>query len=356
MDVSILRPSELSAAEISRWRRLQASDAALDNAFLSVGFATAVDHCRDDAWVATVSEGGESVAFLAFQRGHLGVGRAIGLGVSDAHAVICEPAFDVDALELIRSCGLGVWEFDHLVSHLDELASHISGVDRAPVMDVRGGYDSYMCQARRSEGRLVRSLRQKWRKLEREQGELEFVFDSEDTSSLETLMSWKSAQYDRTGSFDRFSRPWVRRLLRVLAGSKEPECRGTLSTLSAGGRLVAAHFGIRTPTRLSLWFPAYDTTFARYSPGLQLFLAMARGAPRNGIGILDLGRGDEAFKTSLASWYYPVARGLVQVSQLAGLVRRLRAGGGRRAADLVMSHPRLRQALPRTLSRVDRID
>jgi CelD/BcsL family acetyltransferase involved in cellulose biosynthesis len=156
------------------------------------------------------------------------------------------------------------------------------------------------------------SLLQKRRKLEREQGDIEFTFASTDMAALATLIDWKSAQYARTGHFDRFSRPWIRDLVRLLAACDEPACRGTLSTLSVGGRLIAAHFGIRTTTRLSLWFPSYDLEFARYSPGLQLFLALAEAAPDHGVRILDLGKGTETYKLSLASWSYPMASGRVE--------------------------------------------
>jgi CelD/BcsL family acetyltransferase involved in cellulose biosynthesis len=212
-----------------------------------------------------------------------------------------------------------------------------------------------MRQDDRAGHRLMRSTMQKRRKLEREQGKLEFVFESSDPEALATLIDWKSAQYKRNGRFDRFSRPWVSGVVKELAWSDDPWCRGSVSTLTAGGRLVAAHVGIRTPSRLSLWFPAYDPELGQYSPGMQLFLYMAEGAASQGVGLLDLGVGDEAFKQSLASWYYPVSCGQVQAKPFFGWAHHMTRRALRKLDNVVGGHPGLREHLPSSLSGVDRL-
>ncbi|MGA8014367.1 MAG: GNAT family N-acetyltransferase, partial [Candidatus Dormiibacterota bacterium] len=221
------------------------------------------------------------------------------------------------------------------------------------VIDVRDGFAAYMRRGNR-QSRVREVLRQR-RLLEREHGQLDFVFDARNPGALELLMTWKSAQYERSGIFDRFSRRWVRDLVWDLAACERPGCRGVLSTLSAGGQLVAVHFGVRSGARLSLWFAAYDRDLRRCAPGLQLYFLMTEAAPQHGIGLLDLGAGDEAYKSALASWEYPAARGRVQVDALAGLIRRARSGSERRIDRLVVRHPRLQSHLPRWLSRVDRV-
>jgi CelD/BcsL family acetyltransferase involved in cellulose biosynthesis len=330
-------------------------DPALDNAFLSPEFAIAVDRSTADARIAVVRDGKEVIAFLPFQRGRLGIGRAIALGVSDAQAVICAPDCELDVVELFRSFGLGVWEFDHLVSRLSEFEAFMWGTGASTVMDVREGYDAYLRQGDRASRRRIQGLPQKRRGLERDFGSLEFTFDSHDRRALDTLIEWKSAQYVRTGIFDRFSRRWIRSLVFALSTSAQTGCRGTLSTMSAGGRLVASHFGIRTETRLSLWWIAYNEEFRKYSPGLQLFLAMAEAAPHHGTGLLDLGKGGEQYKDSLGSWTYPVASGRVQVHVLPSLARRAQGGSRRRWEDFVVRHPRMRSGLPAALATIDRV-
>jgi len=353
MDVSVCAPRDMSEEDLSAWRRLQRSDPALDNAFLSPEFALAMGRCVGNVEIGVFREPAEVVAFFPFQRGHVGIGWALGIGVSDAQAVICKPEFVVDLPELVRACGLGMWEFDHLVSHLDQVPT--SEIPWAFVIDVRDGYDAYLSQQDRRKGRLFHSTMQKRRKLVREVGELHFEFDAADPAGLEALMRWKSAQFHRTACVDPFSRRWVRDLVHELATADEPGCRGTLSTLHAGSHLIAAHFGIRTSTRLSLWFPSYDTAFARYSPGMQLFFLMAESAPDHEVGLLDLSKGDMPYKHLLASFVYPVGFGRVELDPLSVLTREVVGGARRRMRGLETAHPHLAGLVPRSVSHDDRV-
>lgn len=61
------------------------------NPFLSPEFAIGVGRHRGGARVAVLREGGEPVGFLPFERNALGVGRAIGLGLSDCQALVHRP-------------------------------------------------------------------------------------------------------------------------------------------------------------------------------------------------------------------------------------------------------------------------
>jgi CelD/BcsL family acetyltransferase involved in cellulose biosynthesis len=355
MHVAVRCPQDLTPAEVGAWRRLQAADSNLDNAFLAPEFSVAVGRYRSDVRVAVIREADEIVALLPFERGRFGIGRALAQGISDAQAVICAPDLDVHPVELIRACGLGVWEYDHLVSHLDQFAPNTYCVASSRVMDLREGYEAFMREDNREGRRTVRSLLQKRRNMERDLGPLDFVFESSDSGALDTLMRWKSAQYERTGKFDRFSRGWIRNVVSDLACCDAPGCRGTLSTLSAGGRLAAVDLAIRTSTRLSAWFVAYDAELGKYSPGLQLFFAMAQAAAEHGIGILDLGKGDEVYKESLSSWDYPLASGRVVAASSARMVQGARRSARRVVVNAVATRPRLRALLPRSLAGADRV-
>ena len=139
-------------------------------------------------------------------------------------------------------------------------------------------------------------------------------FDTQDHQALDTLMRWKSAQYRRTGRFDRFARPATVRLVRDLLETRAPGCSGTLSVLSVGDRPVAIHFGLRSAATLACWFPTYDVALAKYSPGLMLHLFMAEAAATAGLRRLELGKGDEEYKTLLGNQQLTVAEGCVQAA------------------------------------------
>ncbi|RSS98415.1 GNAT family N-acetyltransferase, partial [Streptomyces sp. WAC05374] len=120
----------------------------------------------------------------------------------------------------------------------------------------------------------------------------------------------------------RFAQEWISALVRDLHTTRAPGCSGVLSVLYAAGRPVAAHFGLRSRTVLSCWFPAYDPAYATYSPGLVLHLRMAEAAAAAGIGTLDLGRGAAEYKDALKT-------GELRVYEGASVRPGVRAGAGR---------------------------
>ena len=127
------------------------------------------------------------------------------------------------------------------------------------------------------------------------------VPDSREVGALRTLMGWKSDQYRRTGRLDRFSQPWIIELLDSLLATRTGGLSGMLSVLYAGEAPAAAHFGLRSGPILAHWFPAYDTRFFRYSPGLIHHLRLAEESAAAGIQLIDLGKGAKQYKETLKS-------------------------------------------------------
>lgn len=203
--------------------------------------------------------------------------------------------------------------------------------------------------------KFLKTTLAKERKLGRQAGTTRFVFDERDPDALRTLMEWKSAQYRRTGRRDRFAKEWINTLVRRLHELRSPGCSGVLSVLYAGERPVAAHFGLRSPTVLSCWFPAYDPEFAKYSPGLILHLRMAEAAAAAGIGMLDLGRGAAEYKDALKTGELTVYEGsVVRTGVRAGLYW-LSREPSRRAHSFVRNRPALAARGRRTLNRLARL-
>lgn len=355
MRTSVHLPSELGASERATWQRLQGLWPEYDNPFLSLTFAQVVESCRSDVRVAVIEDGPEVVGFLPFQQVGRGIGRPVASGVSDAQALLLDDGVEVCPRQLLREAGLHVWEFDHLVPNLAALAPFARKTAASAVMDVRGGWEGYLDQDGRSSRRMVRSAMQKHRKLEREVGPTTTVFSTDAPEVLATMVRWKSEQYRRTGRSDRFARPWVRELLERLLCTSAGDCTGVLSAMVVDGHPLAVHFGMRSAERLSLWFPAYSTESARYSPGLLLFLELARLASQQGIGLLDLGKGEEEYKQSLKSWDYVVAEGALSQRTPVAALRMLRSAPRTYVEDFVLRHQSLRRTARSTLAHIGRV-
>lgn len=292
------------------------------------------------------------MAFFPFQRTRLGVGRAIGLGLSDAQGLVHRPGFQWDTRELLRACGLAVWEFDHLVEGQKPFEVGARGSFPSPVIDVERGYEAYLTRLRARSPKFTRTTLAKERKLGRDAGEVRYVHDERDPAALSALIGWKSAQYRRTGRSDRFARPWIIRLVEQLFHTRSASCQGLLSVLYAGGRPVAAHFGLRSERVLACWFPAYDPAYAKFSPGLVLHLRMAEGAAAQGVDYLDLGRGEKEYKNSLKTRDLSVVEGWVTRRHPVALGHSARRAPVRALRNTVVSRPEFFGPADRLLKRM----
>ncbi|MFJ8674576.1 GNAT family N-acetyltransferase [Streptomyces sp. NPDC093589] len=360
MDFEVYRPGELTGADRAAWTALQQQARAagapqLANPFLSPEFALAVGRCRGGVRMAVIREDGAPAAFLPFQRSPLGVGRAIGLGVSDAQGMVHRPGFLWDAQELLAGCGLSVLEFDHLVADQKPFDGGLSGRHPSPVIDVDQGFPAYLERLRAQSPKFTRTTLAKERKLGRDVGPVRYVHDERDPAALRTLMGWKSAQYRRTGRSDRFAHPWIVRLVRQLFHTRTDSFAGLLSVLYAGEQPIAAHFGLRSESVLACWFPAYDPEFAKYSPGLVLHLRMAEAAAAASTAYLDLGRGEKDYKDSLKTRELLVSEGWVMRPHPVALGHRARRAPVRALRNAVVARPELFEPADRLLKRVGRI-
>ncbi|MFJ4835666.1 GNAT family N-acetyltransferase [Streptomyces sp. NPDC088747] len=360
MDISVYRPGELTAADRATWTAFQAKahlngSPELANPFLSPEFTLAAGRCRRGVRIAVVREDGEGVAYFPFQRTGTGIGRAVGLGVSDCQGIVHRPGFTWDARELLRACGLAVWEFDHLVEGQEPFGAGASGTFPSPVIDVDQGYETYLRQLRERSPKFTKSTLAKERRLGRDFDGMRYVHDERDPEALRTLMGWKSAQYRRTGRSDRFAHPWISRLVEQLFHTRSGQFAGILSVLYAEGRPVAAHFGLRSERVLACWFPAYDPAFSKYSPGLILHLRMAEAAAADGIAYLDLGRGQKEYKDSLKTRELTVSEGWVTRRHPIAIGHRARRAPVRALRNAVLARPELFEPVDRILKRVGKI-
>jgi CelD/BcsL family acetyltransferase involved in cellulose biosynthesis len=310
VQVRVARPGELDAAEQQAWSAFRQADSTLASPFLALEFARAVDAARDDARVGVVEDAGRVAAFFAFSVDGR-VGTPVGASICDAQALVARAGFEWSARELVGAAQLDVWTFDHLVPTQEPFVPFHRARHRAPVVDLSDGHDHYLDRVRERSKDVLAQVARRRRKLAREVGEVTLEWQSDDTVVLDTLFEWKSAQYRDTGVWDRFDQPWIVEVVRSLASTREAALTGLLSTLRAGGEPVAVHLGLLGTDRIAWWFPAYDAKFARYSPGLILLLDLVAAAAARGLTLVDLGRGEHAYKLRVATGAYEVAEGSV---------------------------------------------
>ena len=151
-------------------------------------------------------------------------------------------------------------------------------------------------------------------------------WNSSSLEHLDQLLTWKSGQYDNIREW--LADPSSLEFVRDSALTKSDDCSGLISVLYAGERPIAILLSLRRHQTLSTWFPGYDPDFARFSPGMIMWLAVAEEAARQGVTRIDFGYGEDSYKSRLANASYAVSGGAVWSSRVEAtgraIYRRLR--------------------------------
>jgi CelD/BcsL family acetyltransferase involved in cellulose biosynthesis len=313
---------ELTAEQRASWNALAAADPALASPFFRAEYASVVAQVRS-VDVCLLRSDGEAVGFFPFERVNGDVGRPVGGGMSNFQGVIAARNVAWNAAHLARSAVVRSLQFHHQLTSQPAFTAYSTGVAGSPYVDLSSGWDAYLTARRASGVERFKAVPREIRRFEREVGPLTFVPHTTDADVLEHLLTWKRAQYDRTGARGSLQQEWSVDALRRLLAVQEPGFAGMLSCLRAGDRLVAVHAGIRSATEWHYWYPAYDAEVGRHSPGLILLYEIARFATTIGIKQINLGKGESQYKAWFASGEIPVATGEVRVGPLDVLASRL---------------------------------
>lgn len=336
---SVVHPAELGESDLSKWRKIQSEAPLLGSPFLSPEFTLAVGAIRPRSRVAVLTDGAEVVGFFPFERRGMGYGVPIGAWYSDCQGMVHAPGLEFDPRQLLQACGLAVWEFNRLVTGQTHFESYEITRATSSVMDLSAGFQPFLATVRENSNSKLRDLYRLQRKLEREKGPVRFVYDSQDHAALRTVMGWKSAQYFRTGTADKFAQRWFVDLFDRLFASTSETFSGVLSVLYAGDEPVAGHFGLRSDRAMAYWFPAFDRQYSPYSPGLILKLHLAEAAAGCGIQHVDLGTGAEEYKRWFQTGTLTFSQGRVTRRSLGAALYSIRRASSNGVRQAMTSHP-----------------
>ncbi|MBL0422726.1 GNAT family N-acetyltransferase [Ramlibacter sp. AW1] len=312
--ISVIHAAQIDRAMQARWLALQEANPALASPYFCPEFTRQVARVRPDVRVAVIEDADGVQGFFPYQ-GRWGMGRPVGAPLSDHHGVVCAPDLSIDWPRLLQATGLSFWEFDHL----PRAQAPTPGLrpSESPGLDLSRGFTAYKRSRIESGARRIAELDRKARKMAREVGPLRFEPHSADRAVFDAVLELKSQQCRRTGVPDFFARGWTRELVESIWKTEHPGFAGRLSALYAGDTLVAAHLGMRSRTVWHWWFPVYEHAQARHSPGAQMLMAVAQAAAAEGCGLLDLGKGEDAYKHSFADCASPLVEGWVSRPALA---------------------------------------
>jgi CelD/BcsL family acetyltransferase involved in cellulose biosynthesis len=322
IDVEVCAPEDLSAEQCAAWCRIMDDHQPLNTPFLAPEMVRLASRVRGGVKVGVLLRKGHTIGFFPFQQISSTVAEPVLGGISEFHGVVIDHHEEYTATELLEGCGLKAWRFHHLVDAQLPLENYQWGHSTSPAIDLGCGFDDYRRERKQSQSRLVEQILRKSRKLEREVGPLRLEHHSRDPHLWESLVRWKSQQHDETGVLPVLQISWVAKLMAEIRDHRSDVCGGLMSALYAGEQLVAVHLGLRRGGVLHVWFPTYAREFQSYSPGLVLLMELARTGDDLKIDRIELGKGPERYKTSLANRLGSVAEGTVSTSVVETYLRR----------------------------------
>jgi CelD/BcsL family acetyltransferase involved in cellulose biosynthesis len=327
MKATLVIPLELDAGCIQQWELLRLGNPIYASPFYSPHFAQAVGEVRRDAQVAIFEHEGRIAGFLPFHRVRKRIAKPIGGHMNDYHGAILAPGLKLSDPGLLEAAGIEAYDFDHLPLQLGRGTGAADTGQTSPQMDLRDGYERCVAAKGDSWKRGYSDMARKARKMARELGPVHFEFASSSADLFEVHAAMRNALYRRMGQREDYCIGWEGVVLRRLRLLDSPDFRGVLNVLYAGSQPVAMHFGLVSQGVLHWWFPAYDLSAQRYSPGLQLIDHCARQAASQAVSTIDFGKGDDRYKSLFADHSVAMFKG--SVCHQGSPAARMRAGSDR---------------------------
>ena len=263
--LEVLRPSELSDADIGAWRALCAARPHFRNPLLGPDFAIAVGAVRDDARVAVWREGETAIGFLAYHHRPGGMARPIGAPLSDYHGLVADRPLDVR--QDLAEFGLSAFRFTGLVDPDGDFAPAVAGTNEAYVIELDRSAEAYLETLRAASAKRFKNYRRLDGKLDREVGALTLRAPDHDRAAFDQLLAWKREQLLRTGAHDFLAPDWTRDLLASFLDMREGHFQGLMINLYCGDKLLAGHIGVRVGEVYHPWIASTDPEMGAWSPG-----------------------------------------------------------------------------------------
>ncbi|QZD86556.1 GNAT family N-acetyltransferase [Qipengyuania psychrotolerans] len=319
----VLHARDLSPDLIALWQEFCRRDPIYSSPFYSPHFTQAVAQVRPDVRIAILEERGEIAGFLPFHLTKSGIGKPIGGQLNDYQGPILAPGAKITPEAILGAADISSYDFNHLPVAFTGLAREARSFSISPQMDLSEGYDAFVARKGSRWTKAKREIRRRYRKTEKDIGPIRFTFDDRCDATFQRHMEMKNALLDRAGSRLRVKSDWLGRTLDVLRNSDDSDFAAVTTTIHAGDRLLASHFGLRTRNVWHWWFPAYDLAAYKLGPGINLVDQCAMAAKDQGISLIDFGRGDGAFKLLFADRHVELCEGAIsRTGSLANLVRR----------------------------------
>lgn len=311
-DVDLITPEQLDDGLVAAWEAMLDANPALTSPYFLPQFTRIAGAVTPGARVAVLHRGGRPVGFFPHQR-RGGAIQPLAAPMNDYHGVIAAPQ-NAPSLEQVagaldaRRLSVGGW--------IGAASGGRHGVTVQAAMP--DGYDAWYAERRAAFGKYFKDKERARRSLETELGPIRVEFAKRDAGLIDRVIELKRDQYRRTGRHDVFACGWTRDVLHALAASDDPRFGASVSALWGGDRLAAIEISLHATDQWHFWFPAYDPSAARCSPGILLSLDTMKVASAQGWSVFDYGFQGESYKKYFCNAQIDVIEAVVERPGAAG--------------------------------------
>ena len=291
LKVDIVGIDSLADADWATWRAMLAANPALASPYFRPEFARIAGHASPGSAVAVFSRGGETIGFFPHQR-RGGAMQPLAAPMNDYHGVIGFPDRTPSLEEAAVALGATRLNLTAWVGPTG------LGEDRRTVQVELGddGYEGWYAERRTTHGKFFKDKERARRSMEAELGPLRVERGLRDPALLDWLIDLKRDQYQRTGRHDIFACGWTADLLHALLREEGDDFGASMAGLWAGDRLTAVEYSLHAGDQYHFWFPGYEPSLARCSPGILLSMDTMRLAAERGYRTFDFGFEGEHYK------------------------------------------------------------
>ncbi len=319
---TVLGADQLTPDMIKLWQRFCRASPIYHSPFYWPQFTRAVASVRYDVKIAVFEERGDIVGFLPFHETSGGTGKPVGGQLNDYQGPILANTQRLNADSLLDATGLSTYDYNHLPKVFVDLSKDAHSASISPQMDLSDGYDALIERKGKSLIKARKDIERCHRKTERDIGPIRFTFNNLSDADFRRHVEMKNEQLSLIGTSTRIGKNWLGKVLENLRLIDGPEFSSVLTTLHAGDKLIAAHYGLRTSNVLHWWFPSYDLAARNLGPGINLLDHCAKAAAKAGITTIDFGRGAGGYKLKFADKEVPLCEGTIsRPNSFARLIR-----------------------------------
>lgn len=291
LQVEIMSAEAMDAAAIALWRDWTTTNPALTSPYFRWDYTQIAARVCPGAAVAVFRRGGRIVGFFPHQK-RGGSVQPLGAPMNDYHGVIAAEGETItleQVAHLLHARRLNVpgW-----------IGAAETGQARETVQVAMpdAGFDAWYAERRVTFGKYFKDKERARRSLEAELGPVRVERGLRDPALLDQLIDLKAAQYRRSGLHDIFTCGWTRDLLHALMADPRPDFGASMAAMHAGDKLVAIEFSLHAGRHYHFWFPVYEPSLARCSPGILLSMDTMRLASAEGFRVFDFGFEGESYK------------------------------------------------------------